>query len=66
VLTNPSLVLYCLQGRVVKDVKVEKGKGGARGKVKRRGGGGRRRGKGKFERRSGGKREKVIKVNRAR
>jgi hypothetical protein len=51
VLTNPLLVFYYLQGQVVKDIKVEKGKGGAKGKVKRRKGGGR---------------ERVIKVNKAR
>jgi hypothetical protein len=66
VLTNPLLVLYRLQGRVVKDVKVEEGKGRAKGKVKRRGGRGRRGGKGRFERRGGGGKERVIKVNRAR
>jgi hypothetical protein len=66
VLTNPSLVLRRLQGRVVKDVKVEEGKGGARGRVERRGGRGKRGGKGKFKRRGGGGRERVVKVSRAR
>jgi hypothetical protein len=66
VLTNPLLVFYYLQGQVVKDIKVEKGKGGAKGKVKRRKGGGKKGSKGKFERRGSGGRERVIKVNKAR
>jgi hypothetical protein len=66
VLINPLLVLYRLRGRVVKDVKVEEGKGGARRRVERRRGKGRRGGKGRFKRRGGGGRERVIKVNRAR
>jgi hypothetical protein len=66
VLTNPSLVLRRLRGRVVKDVKVEEGEGGAGGRVERRGGGGRRGGRGRFERRGGGGRERVVKVGRAR
>jgi hypothetical protein len=65
VLTNPSLVLYYLQGQVVKDVKVEEGEGRAKGRVKRRGGRRRRGSKGRFERRGGKGRERVIKVNKA-
>jgi hypothetical protein len=44
---------------------VEKGKGGAKGRVEKRGGKGKRKGKGKFKRRSGKGRERVIKVNKA-
>jgi hypothetical protein len=65
VLTNPLLILRRLRGRVVKDVKVEEGKGGARGRVERKGGGGKRGSKGRFERRGGGGRERVIKVSKA-
>jgi hypothetical protein len=45
---------------------VEEGKGGARRRVKRRGGRGKRGGKGKFKRRGGGRKERVIKVSKAR
>jgi hypothetical protein len=45
---------------------VEEGKGGAKGRVKRKRGKGKRRGKGRFKRRGGGGRERVIKVNKAR
>jgi hypothetical protein len=65
VLTNPSLVLYRLQGRVVKDVKVKEGEGRAKGRVERRRGGGKRGSKGRFKRRGGGGKERVIKVSKA-
>jgi hypothetical protein len=64
-LTNPSLILYYLQGRVVKDIKVEEGKGGAKGRVERKGGKRRRGGKGRFKKRGGKGRERVIKVSKA-
>jgi hypothetical protein len=44
---------------------VEEGKGGAKGRVKRRGSKGKRGGKGKFERRGGKGRERVVKVSKA-
>jgi hypothetical protein len=66
VLTNPSLILYRLQGRVVKDIKVKEGKGGAKRRVEKRRGGGKKGGKGKFEKRGNKGKERVIKVNKAR
>jgi hypothetical protein len=65
VLTNPLLVLYYLQGQVIKNIKVEEGKGRAKGRVKRRKGKGKRGSKRRFERRGGKGRERVIKVNKA-
>jgi hypothetical protein len=65
VLTNPLLVFYRLRGQVIKDIKVKEGKGGAKGKVEKRKGGGRKGGKGRFKRRGGGGKERVIKVSKA-
>jgi hypothetical protein len=45
---------------------VEEGKGRAKGRVERRRGKGKKGGKRRFKRKGGGRKERVIKVNKAR